>query len=267
MKKLLFSLLICTLLTGCQADPSENSPEITAEPTAAVPSLLSPEPYATPTPSVTPEPSVAPSEKPPLEGGFSYVTDINPNIRVELKYAGADNFTGSPVVGYNSDTAAIMTSGAANALSKVQEYLESEGLGLLIYDAYRPVKAVEAFIEWSKNGENSTKADFYPNIDKKSLFSSGYLASKSGHSLGVCIDLTLVGLETGQALDMGGRHDLLDESSWHGSPEITAEQAQNRKKLKDAMTNFGFSSYKKEWWHYKYVGETVPTTYFDFDVQ
>jgi len=80
------------------------------------------------------------------------------------------------------------------------------------------------------------------------------------------VDVTLVDLSSGNALDMGGSFDLLDEISWHGNRSITAKQRSNRAKLKAAMEKFGFTAYSREWWHYSYSSET-PSEYFDFDVR
>jgi len=201
-----------------------------------------------------------------LPAGFSYLRDIDPSILVDLRYASANNFTGSVVDGYFSDQAAILTTGTAKMLSDVQEHLKKENLGLLVYDAYRPEKATKFFVAWAGNEDASTKAAYYPNIDKAKLFTSGYIASESEHSSGYAVDVTLVDLSSGTALDMGGAFDLFDEISRHGNPSITVEQRRNRAKLKAAMEKFGFTAYSKEWWHYSYRQEP-PSEYFDFDVR
>lgn len=202
-----------------------------------------------------------------LPDGFVYIKTENPNIQVDLRYAGTNNFTGSIVDGYLSDQAAIITANAASALSEIQAQLEREGLGLLVYDAYRPAKAVRFFVEWAKNDDFSTKEEYYPNLKKSTLTSSGYIAKKSAHSRGSAVDLTIIDLSTGEPLDMGSNFDLLDKKSWHGTSLITDEQSQNRKKLKSVMETYGFSAYSKEWWHYTYKDELFPDEYFDFDVE
>jgi D-alanyl-D-alanine dipeptidase len=202
-----------------------------------------------------------------LPDGFSYVKDVNPNIKVDLKYAGTDNFSGSIVAGYYSISAAILSNKAAEALSEVQKHLEENGLGLLIYDAYRPQKASEYFHIWSQSDDEMTKEAHYPNTPKVSLNAEGYIASRSGHSRGSIVDVTIIDLATGEPLDMGCEFDFFDELAWYGSPNISVEQAQNREILKVAMERFGFSSYNKEWWHFILKNEPFPETFFDFDVR
>ncbi|MDR2420648.1 MAG: M15 family metallopeptidase [Oscillospiraceae bacterium] len=217
-----------------------------------------------------PEPMMTlspPDETRGLPEGFSYVTDINPNIAVELRYAGKDNFTGSRVDGYLSGDAAILATEAAKALSDVQKKLEEQGIGLLIYDAYRPQKASDFFVEWSKSGEESRKEEQYPGIAKRELFSRGFIAERSAHSRGCAVDVTLIYMHSGECLDMGCEFDYFDRISSHGANGITYEQAENRKLLKVAMQDGGFQPYSAEWWHYEYENESFPDTYFDFDVR
>ena len=205
---------------------------------------------ATPTPPNTPAPKT-PSPQQSLPAGFTHVTDLAPGIRVELRYATSRNFTGAPVPGYESKTAAILRTSAAKALAKVQSDLKKKGLGLLVYDAYRPVRAVAAFVKWSQNSDQSTKARYYPNVDKKRLFSLGYIARRSSHSLGSTVDLTIVG-ENGRPLDMGGEFDLFDRRSHYRTDGLTAAQTRNRATLRDAMLARGFTPYSSEWWHFTY---------------
>jgi D-alanyl-D-alanine dipeptidase len=200
-----------------------------------------------------------------LPDGFVYVADAVPEVRVALKYAGDDNFTGAPVDGYASETAAILTREAAAALSGAAASLGEQGLGLLIYDAYRPQRAVDCFIRWTENDDTSRKADYYPDLDKSEL-PGVYIGRKSGHSRGSTVDLTLVTLDDGEPLDMGGDFDFLDPVSAHGAPGLTEEQADNRAKLKNAMEACGFRAYNVEWWHYTLANEPFPHTYFDFIV-
>ncbi|MCL1974587.1 MAG: M15 family metallopeptidase [Firmicutes bacterium] len=202
-----------------------------------------------------------------LPEGFSYIKTLNPHIKVDLRYAGADNFTGCVVDGYYENQAAILRDAAAVALSSAQEYLEKEGLGLKIHDAYRPQKASDFFVKWAENDDENMKEAFYPHLDKKTLHSSGYIAKKSAHSRGATVDLTLIYFPSGEELDMGGIIDLLDEVSWHDSNLITYEQSQNRNKLRTVMLQFGFTPYAKEWWHYTYNKEKYSLEYFDFDVK
>ena len=202
-----------------------------------------------------------------LPDGFSYLKAENPGIRVDLRFATTNNFTGFVVPGYHSTQAAIMRSDAAAALSDVQDCLENEGLGLLVCEAYRPAKASLFFVEWAKTDDDRMRDEFYPELEKSSLHSLGYIAEKSIHSCGYSVDLTLVDFSTGEEIDMGSSIDLFGDISSHGTGLITAEQTENRNKLKNTMGQFGFSPYSKEWWHYTYSYGKYPNEFFDFDVE
>lgn len=213
-----------------------------------------------------PDPSLM-SKKHNLPDGFVYVDDHIPGILLDIRYYGEDNFVGARVDGYNGPYA-ILAVEAADALARVQADLSAQGLTLLIYDAYRPQKAVDHFKAWSEDpGDTRTKADYYPDLDKSRLFKLGYIASRSGHSRGATVDLTVADAATGEPLDMGTPHDFLGEESHHGSPLVTEEQAANRLLLKEKMERRGFKAYSKEWWHYTLIDEPYPDTYFDFDVE
>lgn len=202
-----------------------------------------------------------------LPDGFVYVDDHIPGVRLDIRYFGENNFVGAPVDGYKGPFA-ILTKEAADALAKVQEEVRSLGYTLLIYDAYRPQKAVDHFKRWSQDpSDTKTKADHYPDLEKSRLFKMGYIASRSGHSRGSTVDLTLADAATGEPLDMGGPFDFFGEVSHQDTPLITEEQAANRRILKDAMERHGFEAYAKEWWHYTLADEPYPETYFDFDVE
>lgn len=199
--------------------------------------------------------------------GFVYVHQLIPTVHCDIRYYDDNNFVGTRIDGYKAPVA-IATMEAARALKEVSEELDRQGYHLKIFDAYRPQKAVNHFIRWSKDlNDTRMKALYYPHLDKKDLFNLGYLAKKSGHSRGSTFDLTLVDKKTGQELDMGSHFDFLDESSAHGTTLITPEQAANRKLLQDAMLGHGFKSYAREWWHYTLINEPYPNRYFDFDVK
>lgn len=187
-----------------------------------------------------------------LPEGFSYVSDLAPGIEVELRYATTDNFTGSVVDGYESTDAAILRTEAAEALARVQEGLEADGLGLRVYDAFRPTRAVQFFMDWAQTDDDSTKAEYYPDFEKPQLFELGYIAEQSGHSLGGTVDLTLVDLESGEVLDMGGPFDFFGERSHYETAGLAPEQVENRRVLHEAMLAEGFEQYPLEWWHYSY---------------
>ena len=141
------------------------------------------------------------------------------------------------------------------------------GFGLLLWDGYRPQRAVDRFLEWSAQPEDGrTKARFYPNIDRAEMFTNGYVAPKSGHSRGSAVDLTLYRLDTGELAAMGGRHDFMDERSHHGARGVSGVEAENRRSLCSIMERSGFERYDCEWWHYALRDEPYPDTYFDFPI-
>lgn len=203
----------------------------------------------------------------PKGKGLVYLDEVIPNAVYDLRYYTGDNFIGERIDGYNGPFA-ILTLRAARALKKVNDVLETQGYRLKIIDAYRPQKAVDHFTRWSKDPlDTEMKERFYPHVDKKNLFKQGYLSSKSGHSRGSTVDLTLVYKKTGEEVDMGSRVDFLGPISAHGAEGLTKAQRTARYVLKTAMVKQGFKPYSKEWWHYTLKNEPYPSTYFDFDVE
>ncbi len=190
-----------------------------------------------------------------------YLDEVAPLVRMDLKYCGNDNFVGRPIDGYTTGNRAILRKDTALAMKRASENLAKEGLGLLVWDAYRPARALKDFYAWSKTSDDRMKAEFYPNITKREIYENRYIGLMSEHSWGVAVDLTLIDLKTGKELDMGGRHDLLDESSATRSPLITAKQRANRLKLRDAMDAVGLRNYSKEWWHYFLIEKGVCRNY------
>ena len=202
-----------------------------------------------------------------LPDGFAYVHDEIPEVVYDIRYHGHDNFLGTPVDGY-TEPVAILSIEALDALKQAAATLQQQGLGIIVYDGFRPQKAVDHFVRWAADvGDTLTKQKYYPDIDKAYLFDLGYIAARSGHSRGSTVDLTLFRLETREELDMGTGFDFFGPKSNHGSELITPEQAANRKFLRDIMIQFGFIPYENEWWHYTLANEPFPDTYFDFDVQ
>lgn len=198
---------------------------------------------------------------------FVYLKDVIPTIKYDIRYAGKNNFLGRPVKGYE-EAEALMTKEAAIALKNVQEELKAKGLGLKVFDAYRPQRAVNDFITWAKDLRDTVnKHAFYPNVPKSELFKRGFIASRSGHTRGCTIDLTIVDLKTGKEVDMGGPYDFFGEISHHETTLINATQKANRKLLKSVMEKHGFKAYDVEWWHYTLKDEPYPETYFDFPVK
>ena len=201
-----------------------------------------------------------------MNSDFVFVDEFAPGIRWDAKYATWDNFTGKPVDGYHTNRI-VGTRALCAALSRAREEAASLGFGLLLWDGYRPQRAVDCFLRWSRQPENDrTKRRHYPNIDRPEMFERGYVAAKSGHSRGGTVDLTLYGLPTGDLAPMGGGHDLMDAVSHHGARGITSAEAENRHHLWSIMRDCGFDSYDREWWHYTLKHEPYPNTYFDFPI-
>ena len=202
-----------------------------------------------------------------LPKGFVYVTDVIPSVQVALRYAGSNNFIGKPIDGYNSSEL-ILSEKATLALQEVQKALKKEGLGLKIFDGYRPQRAVNHFIRWAKDiNDTLQKKAYYPNIDKRLLFKKGFIASRSGHSRGSTVDLTLVDLNTNEEIDMGSPFDFFGAISSVKYTKITKEQQQNRQILQRVMKKHNFRPYHKEWWHFTLRNEPFKKTYFDFMVE
>ncbi|HZW60404.1 MAG TPA: M15 family metallopeptidase, partial [Woeseiaceae bacterium] len=190
-----------------------------------------------------------------------------PDIVMDVRYYSTDNFTGARVDGYRRPTL-LLSRPAADALADVQAALRARGLGLKVFDAYRPQKAVDRFVRWARDAADTVaKQRYYPAIAKDRLFELGYIAAKSGHTRGSTLDLTVVWLPSGRELDMGSPWDFFGEISHHDSPLVDEAAAANRKLLRDVMVAHGFEPYANEWWHYTLANEPYPETYFDFDVE
>jgi D-alanyl-D-alanine dipeptidase len=191
-----------------------------------------------------------------------YVT----GIYWDAKYATWENFTGKPVNGYVANRI-VGTRPLCAALERARDEAASRGLGLLLWDGYRPQRAVDSFLRWAQQPEDGrTKLRHYPNIDRADMFEKGYVAARSGHSRGSAVDLTLFHLASGERTPMGGDHDLMDAISHHGAQGITQVDARNRQSLRSIMEACGFSAYDCEWWHYTLKDEPYPDTYFDFPI-
>ncbi|MCH2324789.1 MAG: M15 family metallopeptidase [Pseudomonadales bacterium] len=196
----------------------------------------------------------------------SFLSDEVQPIQTDVRYFSADNFVGEVITGYNAEKI-LMTLEAALALAAIQIELGERGLGLKVFDAYRPQQAVDDFARWAEDiNDTSTKAEYYPNIAKQDLFSLGYIAAQSGHSRGSTVDLTLVELITGDELDMGAPWDLFDPISWPTSLEVSLPQKTNREILREIMLRYGFNPLREEWWHFTLDDEPFPDTYFDFPI-
>ena len=198
-----------------------------------------------------------------LEDGFVYLKDIDSSIIVDLKYYSTENFTGQYVEGYYSNNA-ILTKESAEALSNAQDDFNKLGYSLILYDAYRPQRAVDFFVQWSKNHYDTiNKRIYYPNIKKSELFELGYIAYKSGHSRGSTVDVSLIEMSTNKELDMGTIFDYFGVESHTFFNDISEKQKSNRLILYKIMSNNGFKNYSKEWWHFTLENEPFKK-YFDF---
>ena len=217
---------------------------------------------------------------------FVNITDVVPDVVLEIRYFGTYNFVGTRIDGYEEPTA-LLTKRAADSLKAVSDDVKKQGYRLKIYDAYRPQKGVDHFVRWAKVlSDTLMKHDFYPDLDKSVLFRQGYIARKSGHTRGSTVDLTLVDMKTGKDVDMGGTFDWFGPEShpdFCGNPEtgkytganhkspkrrsITPEQFRNRMILRKAMLRHGFKPISSEWWHFTLKNEPFPQTFFTFPVK
>jgi len=202
-----------------------------------------------------------------LPKDFVYVEEIIPNIKVELRYITTNNFIGKPIKGYLANKL-ILTKKAADALKKVQDELETYGFSLKVFDAYRPQRAVNHFMRWAKDlNDTLNKQEYYPDVKKQHLFKEGYIAARSGHSRGSTLDITIIDKVTNVDLDMGSSYDFFGTESWVNYEDITKNQKANRQLLQTVMIKHGFNNYPKEWWHFTLQNEPFPETYFDFKVE
>ena len=198
--------------------------------------------------------------------GFVILADAVPGIVQEIRYYSSYNFIGERIDGYE-EPCALLTREAARALKAVSNEAIVYGYRLKVFDAYRPAGAVRQFVLWGiEDTDIRMKPYFYPDLNKTSLFEEGYIASKSGHSRGSTVDLTLLDMKTGKEVDMGSPFDLFSEVSHPDYRGITDEQYENRMFLRNAMIRHGFVPIDCEWWHFTLENEPYPDTYFEFPV-
>lgn len=211
---------------------------------------------------------VCAKENPTMDSSdFVLLAEEVPDAILEIRYYSTYNFVGERIDGYE-EPVAMLTKEAAQALKKVSDDVMKQGYRLKIYDAYRPQMAVDNFVEWAEEiDDTKMKEYFYPELDKSVLFDQGYIDKKSGHSRGSTVDLTLFDMETEKEVDMGGNFDYFGEIShpdYEG--ELTEQQIENRKILREAMMRHGFKPLDTEWWHFTLIDEPYPETYFNFPV-
>ena len=223
-------------------------------------------------PAEQPEPEQAPVQKQASDGtnlsddasGFVLLSSVVPDAIQEIRYYTTFNFVGDRIDGYDQPVA-LITREAGDALRKASDALVAQGYRLKIFDAYRPQKAVDHFVRWAEDVEDTRmKQYFYPDLDKSVLFEQGYIDRRSGHTRGSTVDLTLFSMETQREVDMGGTFDFFGELSHPDYTGITDEQYANRMVLRDAMVNAGFAALPTEWWHFRLDPEPYPDTFFTF---
>ena len=225
-----------------------------------------------------------------LPGGFVFLRNVDPTIVQDIRYAGSHNFVGRPIRGYLA-AECILSEPAANALKTVQGMLADKKLSLIVWDCYRPKRAVDDFLRWSKDPAHSEmKAEFYPRSDKQKLFALGYLARRSAHSRGSTVDVGIVPTAFSPApppdpsqplkactaakgkrfedgtIDLGTGYDCLDVLATTSSALVGAPARRNRQILKSYMQGAGFRPYAREWWHFALIDEPFDRRGFDFEV-
>ncbi|MEG0183329.1 MAG: M15 family metallopeptidase [Stenotrophomonas sp.] len=201
--------------------------------------------------------------------GLVEIRSLSPRIDMDIRYAGANNFTGTPVPGYQAP-ACYLLAPAAQALSRVEADLRAAGFALRIYDCYRPVRSVQAFMAWMQDPhEQSRKAAQYPDLQKPQLLADGYIAERSGHSRGATVDLGLLDCRSGscKAMDMGTDFDFFGPRAHTAAAGLSVAQTANRQHLLQAMARHGFANYPQEWWHYTLQPEPDPGTAYDVPVR
>ncbi len=212
-------------------------------------------------------PAVSPATT-PAQAGLVDVHEVAPDIALDIRYAGQDNFTGRPVPGYDAPKCYLLAP-VAQALARVQHALRAEGYRLQVFDCYRPQRSVRAFVAWAGDlGDQVAKARYYPHLDKRVLLGD-YIAETSGHSRGATLDLGLLDCRSGHCmpLDMGTGFDFFDPLAHTDAAGIDAAQRANRQRLVRAMATQGFANYPLEWWHYTFQPEPTPDTAYDVPVR
>lgn len=220
-------------------------------------------------PPSTRVPVVSPADD-AAAAGMADIRELVPDIAQDIRYAGSHNFVGTPVEGYDAPRCYLLRP-VAEALARVEAALRTHDQRLLIYDCYRPVRAVQHFMRWAQDPDDVTnKAEFYPLLGKDALVGQ-YIAEHSGHSRGATLDLTMMQCDAGgndcTPLDMGTGFDYFGELAHTDSPNVSAAQRDNRHLLRAAMQAQGFSNYADEWWHYTLRPEPDPHTAYDFPLR
>ena len=199
------------------------------------------------------------------KSGFAEISTMIDDAAYDIRYYSPNNFTGNKIKGYKAPRA-YLTKEALTALAKAATELRKKGYRLLIWDAYRPQKAVDNFVAWINDPKDPGDKSFFPELNKTDLVAGNYIATKSGHTRGSTVDLTII-KKDGSFVDMGGTFDLFSEISHVKHDKITKQQKKNRQILRGAMLRAGFKGIYSEWWHYTLKNEPNKDTYFNFDVE
>ena len=198
--------------------------------------------------------------------GFVDLGDVITDLILDIRYYSDFNFVGTRIDGYEEPVALISKEGAM-ALKEVADEAREKGYRLKIYDTYRPQQAVDHFVRWAEDLEDTKmKEYFYPEVNKVELFEKGYICAHSGHTRGSTVDLTLVDANN-EDLDVGGTFDYFGELSHPDYKGVSDKQYSNRMFLRDLMAKHGFTPIDEEWWHFTLKDEPYPDTYFTFPVR
>jgi D-alanyl-D-alanine dipeptidase len=212
---------------------------------------------------------------------------VDPTILVDIRYQTPHNFVGRPIDGY-LEPVCLLPERTAQALRRVQVAARAEGYSLKVYECFRPLRATADFVRWRETTDETMRAEFYPTLTKRELFSRGFIASsRSKHSGGNAVDVTLVRVPAAaqrpfapgeplvactapvgerfadNSIDMGTGFDCFDARSHTSDAGIGPQAQENRARLRRLMARGGFANYANEWWHYELAGSA---RYFDFPV-
>lgn len=157
-----------------------------------------------------------------------------PSLVLDIRYATTNNFTKEKIY---TLAKAYARKPVAESLKKIQADLKAQGLGIKIFDAYRPYKATVRFYEVYKD---------------TTYVASPYRGSR--HNRGCALDLTLIDLKTGQELKMPTGYDSFSKEAWPTTPVKDPVARKNRTLLINAMEKHGFRVNSSEWWHFDFIG-------------
>lgn len=177
-----------------------------------------------------------PVEENKREADLIELRKLSRSIKLDIKYATADNFVGRPVY---TEARAFLQRPAAEALVRVHKLLKKQHLGIVVYDAYRPWAVTKLFWEVVREDQKIYVAD---------------PAKGSKHNRGCAIDIGMYDRKTGKTIPMPSAYDEFNERA---SPEYTGgtdEERANRDLLRKLMEAAGFTVNPNEWWHFDYNG-------------